>query len=80
MLAVNIEEDRQTVAAWVARNRLSVPVLLDPDGAVTRGWQVSGTPTVFVLGRGGRLLGKAVGTRPWSSPVGRSLLEALLAS
>ncbi len=80
MLAVDIEEDRQTVAAWVARNRLSVPVVLDPDGAVTRGWQVSGTPTVFVLGRDGRLLGKAVGTRPWTSPAGRGLLEALLAS
>ncbi len=34
------------------------------------------TPTVFLVGRDGRLLGKARGTRPWTSDRGRAVLPS----
>lgn len=79
VLAVNIEESRDVVAAWVRGKRLSMDVLLDPPGDAARAWAVTATPTTFLVGRDGRLVGKVVGERPWTSPGARALLESLLA-
>jgi peroxiredoxin len=79
VLAVNIEERRETVAAWVRRAKVTMPVLLDPSGQVTRSYGVTGTPTAFLVGRDGKLVARAVGTKPWTGDKGRKLLERLLA-
>jgi hypothetical protein len=80
VVAVNIREPRPRVAEWVQANRVSVPVALDADARVTRQYEVTLTPTVFLVGRDGALVGKALGTRAWTSPPGRALLRALTAS
>ena len=55
------------------------PVLLDESGDVTgRLYGVWGPPTVYLIGRAGRLVGRAVGTRSWEGPETRRLLLALL--
>jgi cytochrome c biogenesis protein CcmG/thiol:disulfide interchange protein DsbE len=79
VLAINIEEDGATVARWVAQKKVTFTILLDPTGAANRAWHVTGTPTVFVVGRDGTLVGKAFSTKAWTGPVGRALLRALLA-
>jgi len=78
VLAINMEEDRATVARWVAEKKVTLTVLLDPTGATNRAYRVTGTPTVFVVGRDGTLVGKAFSTKEWMGPVGRALLQALL--
>ena len=80
VVAVNIQENRGTVAAWVTDKRVSFTVLLDPDGAVTRRYEVTATPTVFLLGKDGKLVGKALGTKSWTSDAGRALLTRLAGS
>ena len=80
MLAVSIKEDPATVGAWARKVSLPFPVFLDEDAAVARAWRVSSTPTVFLLDRRGRVVGRTVGAKPWSSPAGRALFTALLAS
>ena len=80
MLAVSIKEDPATVAAWTRKVSLPFPVFLDEDAAVARAWRISSTPTVFLLDRRGRVVGRTVGAKPWSSPAGRALFTALLAS
>ena len=77
VLAINMEEDRATVARWVAEKKVTLTVLLDPTDATNRAYRVTGTPTVFVVGRDGTLVGKASGTKDWMGPVGRALLQAL---
>ena len=77
VVAISIQEPRERVGAWVADHGTTFTVLLDPDARVTQQYQVTGTPTVFIVGRDGRLLGKALGTKPWTSPQGRALLAAL---
>lgn len=79
VLAINLAEDRATVARWVAEKKVTFTVLLDPRGVARRAYRVTSTPTVFVVGRDGSLVGKAFGTKDWAGPVGRALLQALLA-
>jgi peroxiredoxin len=78
--AVSIKEARDTVAAWGKKMGIGFPLLLDEEGTAARAWKITSTPTVFLIDRRGRLVGRAVGTKPWTSPQGRSLLKALLAS
>lgn len=80
VLAVSIEEPRDLVTSWVKGAGVTVPVLLDYDGAVTRDYRVTATPTTFVIGRDGRQVARAAGTRPWDGPAGRALLDALVAA
>jgi hypothetical protein len=56
-------------AAWSV-----VPTATRPD---TRVW---GPPTVYIVDRQGRLVGRATGPKPWDSPKGRQFIEAVLAA
>jgi peroxiredoxin len=76
---VSLKEPRATVAAWTKKVSLEFPVHLDEDAVMARAWRISSTPTVFIVDRRGRVVGKAVGTKSWTSPAGRALLTALLA-
>ena len=78
VLAINMGEERAKVAAWSTAHGLTLPVVLDADGAATRAYQVIFTPTVFLVGEDGKLVGKAVGNKPWTSDKGRALLRLLL--
>lgn len=77
--AVNIQETRQAVATWVDKHKVTVPVLLDPPGDVSAAYHITATPTAFLIGRDGKLVGKAIGTKEWASEHGRALLQRLLA-
>lgn len=79
LFAINMEEDRATVAQWVQAKAVTATVLLDPTGAVNRAYAVTGTPTVVVIGRDGKLVARALGTKEWTGPTGRALLQALVA-
>lgn len=55
-----------------------MPVLLDESGAVTEAYRITVTPTVFLVDGRGRLVGRALGNRPWTGDAGQALIEALL--
>jgi alkyl hydroperoxide reductase subunit AhpC len=78
VLAVNIQEGHSTVAAWARESRVTIPMLLDTDGVVTRRYGVIATPTTFLIDREGRQLGRAVGPRDWDSPAARALIAGWL--
>jgi peroxiredoxin len=77
-LAVNIQEPRGVVEAWARREEATFPILLDRDGAITRAYRVTGTPTVYLVDRKARFVGWYVGTKDLWSVEGQRLLEALL--
>ncbi len=79
LLAINIEEDRATVARYAREKKLTSTVLLDPSGAVNTAYRVTGTPTVFAVARDGTLVAKALSTKEWTGAEGRAFLEALVA-
>jgi alkyl hydroperoxide reductase subunit AhpC len=78
VLAINIQESPATVAAWAGEKKVTIPILLDVDGEVTKRYGVIATPTVFLVDRLGRLLGRAVGPHDWGSPAGTGLMTGLL--
>jgi peroxiredoxin len=78
VLPISIEEGRRKVAAWGPAKSLTMPLLLDPDGDVSGAYRITATPTVFLIGRDGKLVAKALGTKAWTSKHGRALLHHLL--
>ena len=80
IVAISIQEGRETVARWAQAKQVSFTILLDPSGATTAEYEVTATPTVFVLSREGRLVGKALGNKAWNSPSGHALLGRLTGS
>jgi phosphoribosylformimino-5-aminoimidazole carboxamide ribonucleotide (ProFAR) isomerase len=80
VVAIDIQENRDTVANWAKDKQLSFAILLDPTGATTRAYEVTATPTVFVLSSEGKLVGKALGTKAWNSAQGHALLGRLTGS
>ncbi|PYM92459.1 MAG: hypothetical protein DME04_15590 [Candidatus Rokuibacteriota bacterium] len=79
VLAINLGEDRGMLANWVNSRNVTSTVLLLDDPALGRTYAITATPTVYLVDRDGKLVGKAIGTRPWSGDKGRAILRALLA-
>ncbi len=61
ILAINIRQGRQTVAAFISKLNITYQVLLDERGEVTRNYGVIGLPTTFILNRKGKLHTRIVG-------------------
>ena len=61
VLAVNVRQDRETAARFIARLGISYPVLLDQDGHLARQYGVSGLPTTYFIDRAGRLHRRILG-------------------
>ena len=80
IVAIDIQEDRETVAKWTKDKQVSFTILLDPTGATTAAYEVTATPTVFVVSREGKLVGKALGNKAWTSEHGHALLARLIGS
>jgi peroxiredoxin len=78
VLAVNVKEKREEVAPWVQKRILSPVVLLDTDGGVSQDYRVRAIPTVYVIGRDMRLVGRASGTRAWDEGPEKALLDYLV--
>lgn len=78
ILPISIEEGRSKVSAWTQKHPLTLPLLLDPSGTTTAAYRVTATPTVFLVGRDGTLVAKALGTKEWTSERGHALLRLML--
>lgn len=79
VLAINLAEKRDLVAAWVKSRGVTSTVLLDANKDVEKSYQIAYTPTVFLVDRRGKLIGKAIGEREWAGEQGQALLRLLLA-
>jgi AhpC/TSA family len=81
VLLIDFRESAAHVRKVVKERGYTSPVLLDESGDVTgRGYGVWGPPTVYLVDRQGRLVGRAIGRRGWDSPAARAFVRELLAS
>jgi peroxiredoxin len=80
VVGINTREGPMAVRGYLRDRVLTFPVLLDPDGTVTRAYGVIGLPTTFLVGRDGRSAALAVGAREWASAAAVEIVEALLAA
>ena len=79
VLLVNFREGAEHVRKTVQERGYTAPVLLDSSGDVTgRIYGVWGPPTVYLIDRQSRLIGRIQGARDWSTPAARNLVKALV--
>jgi hypothetical protein len=78
VLLVNVKESAPKVTDWVKDKGVTPAVVLDRDGAVTALYRVSGTPTVVIVGRDGKMVARALGPQPWNTGLARQLLDILV--
>ncbi len=81
VLAVSIDTGpghREVVARFAGEYGLDFPLLLDPEGRITRVLQTVGVPETFVLDREGRIVKRLIGATDWDSPGNQALIQELL--
>jgi len=61
VVAVNVGQTKETVAAFLGKVRVTYPVLLDAGTKVTRAYGVLGVPRTFFLDRGGAIRFRVLG-------------------
>jgi hypothetical protein len=81
VLLIDFRESPNQVRRVVKERGYTARVLLDESGDVTgRLYGVWGPPTIYLVDRAGRLVGRAIGRRDWSTPAAKTFIRELLAS
>ena len=78
VVAVNIKDKREDALAFIKKNKLSFPVVMDPEGEIGLLYGAYATPTVYLIDRNGTVLARMWGPAGWYSPAARKLISALL--
>lgn len=68
VFAVDQQEEKDKVQAFVKETKLGVPVLLDSDGDMSEKYKVDGIPETIVIGKDGKVKKVFVGFNPDESP------------
>ena len=79
IIGVNAREKKETARRYAKELGLTFPLVLDRDGKINARYGVIGLPTTFVVGRDGRAIAFAIGSREWEGAPARALIAALLA-
>jgi peroxiredoxin len=67
-----------TIESFVKELGLTYPILWDSKGKVRPLYEVWSLPWTYLIGKDGKIIGKAPGERDWASPKARALVEQLL--
>lgn len=78
LLAIDLQEDRETVQRYMRSKGLTFTNMLDSDGRVAGLYGVSSTPVKFVIDPQGNMAGAALGYREWDKQEVKALIELLM--
>jgi peroxiredoxin len=67
VVAVDIQEDQQTVESFFKEHELTFTGLLDTDGQTAQSYGVRSIPTSYIIDREGNVIAGKVGGRDWFS-------------
>ncbi len=76
VLAVNVDEDRETALAFAGAP--GFPVLLDSNSKATMTWPVKGLPTSFIVDTQGRIAFSLAGEQEFDGPEMVTVIRSLL--
>jgi thiol-disulfide isomerase/thioredoxin len=79
VLTVNYGESREKVSQFLGKEKIALPVLLDPEKESAREWGVGGLPMTFLIDATGRVRYSVFGECDWSEGPSVALVEKLLA-
>jgi peroxiredoxin len=78
VLAINVDEPDARVRRFLEETRLDLPVLMDVNKTVTRGWGVRVMPTTFIVGPDGRIRYRLLGDIDWNTDAVASIVSHLM--
>lgn len=78
VLAINFKEPVARALQFAKTTGVTLPVLLDLDGKVARGWGVKVFPTTLMIDHAGRPRQRVTGEVDWTSPAAEKLIAGLL--
>ena len=79
VIGINAREGTPAIRAYAKEIRLTFPLILDPKGEINAAYGVIGLPATFLIGRDGRAVARAVGSRDWGNASAKGIIQALLA-
>lgn len=79
VLAVNLDQDRESAATFLREYPVNFPVLLDPDAKLPEAYGVMGMPTSYLIDRQGRIRAMHVGFRETDTQEYENAIRTLLA-
>ena len=78
VLAVNLMESEEKIAAFRESELIDLPVLMDRDGAAARRWNVRMLPVSFVIDRRGAIRYQLIGEANWTGSKVAPAIERLI--
>lgn len=79
IVAISLDQGNEDdVREFVAKLKLTFPIVLDPDHKAKALYKVRGLPTTYLLDRKGQVAGYGVGPREWDSEAAFALVGHLL--
>jgi peroxiredoxin len=81
MLAVSVDEGgTAAVNAFMQKNRLDIPVLLDPERSIANLYRTYKFPETYIVDRQGVVRYKLIGPRDWRDPEALTVIRKLIAA
>jgi peroxiredoxin len=80
LIAIDIEEPKDTVLRFVRKHSLTFTNLLDTDGQVSMMYGVRSTPVKYLIDKEGNMVGAALGYKDWDQEDVHSLIRRLIDS
>lgn len=79
-VAVSLDNPRnkQMISDFLTKNKVSLPVYIDPTGEVAKKFKITAIPTTFLLGKGGEVIYQVRGYRPGDEIVLRKQIDNIL--
>jgi peroxiredoxin len=68
----------EPVRKFIEKHRYRFPVLFDPEGKTLDLFEISEIPATFIIDKKGKMIGRVMGPRNWSSPEVFSLIDQML--
>jgi thiol-disulfide isomerase/thioredoxin len=78
ILAIDVQEDKRTAAAFIASNKLNFPTALDPSGRIAATYGIEAFPTTYIIDRKGNIISRVVGAVNWNTPALVNAFKTLL--
>ena len=78
ILTITADLQPEAIKAFLKILNLDLPVLLDATQRVSRDYMARALPLTVVIGKDGKLIGRAMGPREWDSQTAIALIEHLL--
>lgn len=78
-LTISVDyEGPEPVRKFIEKHPYRFPVLLDPKGKTLDLFEISKIPATLIIDRKGKMIGRVIGPRDWSSPEVFSLVDQML--